>query len=152
MYIIFIELNSKWLVFSLSLKSTRSILKINNNSSVNSMSDNQVFCCRALHMKEHPDYKYRPRRKPKSMVQKKDSTVPKYGGFSSLDGLSRTLMPPPPLLAPDTELKFPRLLPPIPYPLYQVRLDISIRICNVIHYGNHKATISETCLWFFLFV
>ena len=25
---------------------------------------------RALHMKEHPDYKYRPRRKPKSMIKK----------------------------------------------------------------------------------
>ncbi|XP_050440052.1 transcription factor Sox-21-B-like [Adelges cooleyi] len=27
---------------------------------------------RALHMKEHPDYKYRPRRKPKTMIQKKE--------------------------------------------------------------------------------
>ena len=29
---------------------------------------------RALHMKEHPDYKYRPRRKPKSLIKKE-----KYG-------------------------------------------------------------------------
>jgi len=27
---------------------------------------------RALHMKEHPDYKYRPRRKPKSLMKSKD--------------------------------------------------------------------------------
>lgn len=35
---------------------------------------------RALHMKEHPDYKYRPRRKPKTMVQKKNDTVTGAGG------------------------------------------------------------------------
>lgn len=27
---------------------------------------------RALHMKEHPDYKYRPRRKPKNVVKSKE--------------------------------------------------------------------------------
>ena len=29
-----------------------------------------TLCCRALHMKEHPDYKYRPRRKPKPLMKK----------------------------------------------------------------------------------
>ncbi|XP_054282248.1 transcription factor SOX-14-like [Macrosteles quadrilineatus] len=74
---------------------------------------------RALHMKEHPDYKYRPRRKPKSLVQKKE--VSKYNGFTLDPGqLPRSLLPPPPpLLPPDADLKFPRtLFPPFHYPFY----------------------------------
>lgn len=49
-------------------------------------------------MKEHPDYKYRPRRKPKAMVQKKEKegsvgrTVETVG-----NKLSSTFLPPYPL-------------------------------------------------------
>ncbi|XP_014249993.1 transcription factor SOX-21-like [Cimex lectularius] len=69
---------------------------------------------RALHMKEHPDYKYRPRRKPKPMVQKKEV---KFGSFS-VDGTRGLLPPPPPLLDHGSELKLP-LLSPFPYHLYR---------------------------------
>lgn len=93
---------------------------------------------RALHMKEHPDYKYRPRRKPKSLMKKE----PKFGfslspllssGMEPLHSIPRSLLPPlsvhPPaphpqphhLLTADPDLKFPRsLFPPFPYPLYPI--------------------------------
>lgn len=85
-------------------------------------------------MKEHPDYKYRPRRKPKPLLKKE----PKFGfsispmiSPSSLENQSmqRSVMPPitvssnmPTLLGHDTEhLKLSRtLFPPIPY-LYPFR-------------------------------
>ncbi|KDR12609.1 Transcription factor Sox-21-B, partial [Zootermopsis nevadensis] len=94
------------------------------------------FCRRALHMKEHPDYKYRPRRKPKSLMKKE----PKFGfslspllssAMEPLHGIPRSLLPPLPVPPPgphppphplfggDSDLKFPRsLFPPFPYPLY----------------------------------
>ncbi|KAI5704730.1 hypothetical protein M8J75_008205 [Diaphorina citri] len=72
---------------------------------------------RALHMKEHPDYKYRPRRKPKSLVPTKKE--PKYTSIPSMESLPRPLPPPPPLISDSSEIKFPRsLFPPFHYPFY----------------------------------
>ncbi|KAF9808816.1 hypothetical protein SFRURICE_010910 [Spodoptera frugiperda] len=83
---------------------------------------------KALHMKEHPDYKYRPRRKPKPLVKKE----PKFGfGINGLMAPVPRLVTPsvphpvhpqlhsmPHHLLPDKPELSRALFPPLPYPFY----------------------------------
>lgn len=82
-------------------------------------------------MKEHPDYKYRPRRKPKNLVKKENkfgfSISPLMSPGDTLGNISRGLLPPlappshhHPLIGHD-DLKIPRFFPPFPYPLYPIQ-------------------------------
>lgn len=84
-------------------------------------------------MKEHPDYKYRPRRKPKSLVKKENkfgfSLSPLMSPGETLAGMQRGLLPPipPPThsLLSHEDLKIPRFFPPFPYHLYPLHHKLS---------------------------
>lgn len=74
-------------------------------------------------MKEHPDYKYRPRRKPKALVKKE----PKFG--FNISGL---MAPVPRLVAPSLPQPIPQL--PVPHHLLQEKPDLSRALFPPIPY------------------
>uniref|UniRef100_A0A182QBQ7 HMG box domain-containing protein n=1 Tax=Anopheles farauti TaxID=69004 RepID=A0A182QBQ7_9DIPT len=83
---------------------------------------------RALHMKEHPDYKYRPRRKPKPLVK---SPTPTGQGLPSANGSSSAKEAAPQPQSPvgktsfsPTQLTTPVGLPPGIFPSYHFAYDL----------------------------
>lgn len=119
-------------------------------------------------MKEHPDYKYRPRRKPKALVKKE----PKFS--FNISGL---MAPVPrlvtPLPQPVPQLPVPHhllqdkpdlgraLFPPLPYPFYPFKipsddgklaaelahLQVLVLFCNVSMYNIHTRILCVyTCV------
>lgn len=108
-------------------------------------------------MKEHPDYKYRPRRKPKPLIKKE----PKFGfGINGLMAPVPRLVPPsmphpmsqmghlPHHLLPDKPDLSRALFPPLPYPFYPFKLpsDDGKLAAELAHLQVRKMIVSYSTI------